>query len=125
MAAHNYQQQHLTERLAALDASVSAALTAGTSANTRRLYRSQVRVFDTWCRQHSLQALLATPVTVARYLTARAEAGAVIGTVSAARAAIGALHRAAGEADPSSSELVEVDPKNWTSKSSSISVFPV
>ena len=43
---------------------------------------------------------------MARYLTARAEAGAVVGTVRAARAAIGALHRAAGVPDPGSSELV-------------------
>ena len=106
MATANNTDQHLTERLAAIDAAVSAALTAGTSDNTRRLYRSQAHVFATWCRQHDLVALPATPVTVARYLTARAEAGAVVGTVRAARAAIGALHRAAGVPDPGSSELV-------------------
>ena len=105
MAITNPNQQ-LAAPGAALDAALSAALTAATSANTRRLYRSQARVFAAWCQLHGLQALPATPETVARYLTARAEAGAVVGTVRAARAAIGALHRAAGAADPASSELV-------------------
>ena len=88
METHTNPKQELAAPGAALDAALSAALSAATSANTRRLYRSQARVFADWCQLHGLQALPATPETVARYLTARAEAGA------------------AGAADPASSELV-------------------
>lgn len=77
---------------ATLDDAVARALAASLSDHTRRLYRSQGRMFARWCAAHGVSPLPATPETVARYLTARAEAGAKVGTVHTARAAIAAMH---------------------------------
>ena len=104
----------LPEASAALDAAVAAAIEAATSPNTRRMYRAQARVFGSWCDANGLAALPATLETVARYLTARAEAGAAVATVHAARSAIAAMHRAAGVTNPCDSEIVRITVRGLT-----------
>ena len=99
---------------AALDAAVAAAIEAAPSPDTRRMYRAQARVFGSWRDANGLAALPATPETVARYLTARAEAGAAVATVHAARSAIAAMHRAAAVANPCRSEIVRVTVRGLT-----------
>ena len=96
---------------AALDAAVAAAIEAATSPNTRRMYRAQARVFGSWCDANGLAALPAAPATAAKYLTARAEAGAAVATVHAARSA---MHRAADVANPCDSELVRITVRGLT-----------
>ena len=59
-------------QLAAADRGVADALTAVLSDNTRRTYDTQWRLFDEWCAQVGLRSLPADPLTVARYLAARA-----------------------------------------------------
>ena len=58
--------------LRAADRGVAAALTAVLSDNTRRVYGAQWRLYVDWCGDVGLRALPAEPLTVARYLAARA-----------------------------------------------------
>ena len=58
--------------LAAADRGVASSLEAVLSENTRRTYAAQWRIFDGWCDEVGLQSLPAEPLTVARYLAARA-----------------------------------------------------
>ncbi len=67
--------------LAAADRGVASSLEAVLSDNTRRTYAAQWRVFDDWCDQEGLRSLPAEPLTVARYLAARAGSGASIATL--------------------------------------------
>lgn len=99
---------------AALDGAVASAIAAATSDNTRRMYRAQAGRFADWCASNELDALPAAPETVARYLTARAEAGAKVATIQAARSAIAAMHRAAAVENPCDAELVRVTVRGLT-----------
>lgn len=91
-----------------LGAAVEAAVEAATSANTRRLYRAQAKLFAGWCAARGLAALPAAPETVAGWLADRAAGGAKVATVRAGRSAVSAMHRAAGAADPAASELARM-----------------
>lgn len=74
--------------------------------STRRAYRSDWRAFSAWCEAEGLEALPASPETVALYLTARA-GSCKPSTLSRALAAISEAHRAAGAASPRSSGPVK------------------
>ena len=67
--------------LAAADRGVADSLEAVLSENTRRTYDAQWRLFDDWCAEVGLASLPANPLTVARYLAARAGSGASIATL--------------------------------------------
>ncbi len=58
--------------LRAADQGVADALEAVLSNNTRRVYGAQWRLFNEWCADVGLRSLPAEPLTVARYLAARA-----------------------------------------------------
>ena len=58
--------------LHAADQGVSDALESVLSDNTRRVYGAQWRLFTDWCGDVGLTSLPAEPLTVARYLAARA-----------------------------------------------------
>ena len=60
--------------LRAADQGVADALESVLSDNTQRVYGAQWRLFTVWCDEVSLRALPAEPLTVARYLAARANA---------------------------------------------------
>ena len=49
-------------------------------------------MFEGWCYQVSLSALPAEPLTVARYLAARANSGASVATLRLATSAISQSH---------------------------------
>jgi len=51
------------------------------SAATRRAYRSDWRIFSAWCVARGLEALPAAPETVARFLSAQANAGVKASTI--------------------------------------------
>ena len=68
------------------------ALESVLSDNTRRVYGAQWRIFQGWCDEVGLQSLPAEPLTVARYLAARANAGASIATMRLATSAISKAH---------------------------------
>ena len=62
--------------LAAADRGVADSLESVLADNTRRTYDAQWRIFTGWCHEVGLSALPAEPLTVARYLAARAGSGA-------------------------------------------------
>lgn len=67
---------------------------------TLRGYRSDWADFGAWCRQMGLDALPATPETVAAYLAFLARADAAVGTMARRLSSIGHYHRAARLPDP-------------------------
>ena len=86
--------------LRAADQGVADALESVLSDNTQRVYQTQWRLFADWCDEMSLRALPAEPLTVARYLAARAGSGASIATLRLATSAITKVHEWAGTNRP-------------------------
>ena len=78
--------------LRAADQGVASALESVLSDNTKRVYGAQWKLFEGWCDEVGLQSLPAQPLTVARYLAARANSGASIATLRLATSAISKAH---------------------------------
>ena len=78
--------------LRAADQGVASALESVLSDNTRRVYAAQWGLFVDWCGEVGLPSLPAEPLTVARYLAARAGSGASIATLRLAASAIAKAH---------------------------------
>ena len=78
--------------LRAADQGVADALESVLSDNTQRVYGAQWRLFNDWCGDVGLRSLPAEPLTVARYLAARAGSGASIATLRLATSAIAKAH---------------------------------
>ena len=89
-----------TLALRAADRGVANALTSVLSDNTRRVYGAQWRLFESWCGDVDLRSLPAEPLTVARYLAARAGGGASIATLPLTTSAISKAHEWAGHESP-------------------------
>ena len=70
------------------------------SENTWRGYRSAWECFDTWCQEAHLNALPATPQTVAMFIAAEADKGWANATLEHRLAAIRVVHLGAGHASP-------------------------
>jgi site-specific recombinase XerD len=75
--------------------------------STRAAYRSDFAIFRTWCASRGVNALPATPETVAGFLAAQAEAGLAASTISRRGAAIRYAHKLAGHERPTNSEVVK------------------
>ncbi len=86
------RQPPSTPALRAADQGVADALEAVLSDNTKRVYGTQWGIFTGWCGDVDLTPLPAEPRTVARYLAARANAGASIATLRLATSAISKAH---------------------------------
>ena len=99
--------------LRAADRGVADALTSVLSDNTRRVYGTQWRIFTGWCDQVGLASLPAKPLTVARYLAARAGAGARIATMRLATSAISKAHEWAKLESPCRDPGVRASLKGW------------
>ncbi len=78
--------------LRATDRGVASSLESVLSDNTRRVYATQWRIFEGWCDEVRLTALPVEPLTVARYLAARAGSGASVATLPLATSAISKAH---------------------------------
>ena len=85
------------------DQGVASALESLLFGNTRRVYGVQWRLFNDWCDLVGLRALPAVPLTVARYLAARAGSGA----------AIAKAHESAGHDSPGRDRGVRASLKGW------------
>ena len=85
-------RQPAAPALRAADQGVADALESVLSDNTRRVYDAQWRLFNDWCADVGLRSLPAEPLTVARYLAARAGDGASIATMRLATSAIAKAH---------------------------------
>ena len=92
---------------------MAEALEAVLSDNTRRVYGAQWRIFDDWCAEVGLASLPAEPLTVARYLAARAGAGASIATLRLVTSAITKAHEWAGHDSPCKDRGVRAALKGW------------
>ena len=101
------------QALLAADQSVADALESVLSDNTRRVYQTQWKLFDDWCGDVGLRALPAEPLTVARYLAARAGSGASIATLRLATSAITKAHEWAGRESPGKDRGVRASLKGW------------
>ena len=99
--------------LRAVDQGVADALTSVLSDNTRRVYGAQWRIFAGWCDEVGLSSLPAEPLTVARYLAARAGSGASIATLRLAASAISKAHEWAKLESPCRDPGVRTSLKGW------------
>ena len=99
--------------LRAADQGVADALEGLLSDNTRRVYAAQWRLFVDWCGDVGLSSLPAEPLTVARYLAARAGDGASIATLRLATSAIAKAHEWAKLESPCKDRGVRASLKGW------------
>ena len=99
--------------LRAADRGVADALESVLSDNTNRVYGTQWRLFNEWCGEVGLRALPAEPLTVARYLAARAGSGASIATMRLASSAIAKAHEWAKLESPCRDPGVRASLKGW------------
>ena len=95
--------------LRAADQGVASAL----SDNTQRVYAAQWCIFTNWCGDVGLRPLPADPLTVARYLAARAGSGASIATMRLATSAITKAYEWAGQESPCKDRGVRAALKGW------------
>ena len=99
--------------LRAADQGVADSLESVLSDNTRRVYGAQRRLFTGWCDEVGLASLPTEPLTVARYLAARANAGASIATIRLATSAISKAHEWAKLESPCRDPGVRASLKGW------------
>ena len=100
-------------QLRAADRGVAQSLESVLSDNTRRVYGTQWQLFNDWCDEVGLRALPAQPLTVARYLAARAGSGASIATIRLATSAISKAHEWARLESPCRDPGVRASLKGW------------
>ena len=99
--------------LRAADQGVAESLESVLADNTRRTYDTQWRIFAGWCDEVGLSSLPAEPLTVARYLAARAGYGASIATLRLATSAISKAHEWAKLESPCRDPGVRASLKGW------------
>ena len=99
--------------LQAADQGVASSLESVLSDNTRRVYGTQWGLFEDWCHEVGLTSLPAEPLTVARYLAARARNGASIATLRLATSAISKAHEWAKLESPCRDPGVRASLKGW------------
>ena len=99
--------------LRAADQGVADSLESVLAGNTRRVYGTQWRLFTGWCHEVGLTSLPAEPLTVARYLAARANSGASIATLRLATSAISKAHEWAKVETPCRDPGVRASLKGW------------
>ena len=99
--------------LRAADQGVASSLESVLADNTRRVYGAQWRIFEGWCADVGLTSLPAEPLTVARYLAARANSGASIATMRLALSAIAKAHEWAKLESPCRDPGVRASLKGW------------
>ena len=99
--------------LRAADQGVADALESVLSDNTQRVYGTQWRLFVEWCDEVGLSALPAKPLTVARYLAARAGSGASMATLRLAASAIAKAHEWEKLESPCRDPGVRASLKGW------------
>ena len=102
-----------TPALRAADQGVADALESVLSDNTRRVYGTQWRIFTGWCDEMRLRSLPAEPLTVARYLAARANSGTNMATLRLVTSAISKAHEWAKLESPCRDPGVRASLKGW------------
>lgn len=90
-----------------LVASAREYAAAAKAIRTKQMYAAAWRTFTSWCETQGLPSLPAAPATVALYLTARANEGRKVATLSLELVAISQAHKAAGHPSPRSAAEVQ------------------
>jgi len=85
---------------------LAKALASSLAARTRYAYSNHWKAFEEWATKGDYSTAPATPKVVAAHLAKLAETASA-STLRVRRAAIGAVHRAAGLPDPTASEIVK------------------
>ena len=98
----------LPTRAAVEHAAIRSYVENEKAAGTRRAYRSDFRIFSTWCSDRDLSAVPATADTVAAFLAAEADAGVKTSTIGRRLAAISYAHELADAPSPTETSLVRV-----------------
>ena len=98
------------------DQGVASALESVLADNTRHVYGAQWRLFTEWSDSVGLHSLPAEPLTVARYLAARANAGGSIATMRLATSAIAKAHEWAKLESPTRDPAVRASLKGWSKR---------
>jgi site-specific recombinase XerD len=99
----------ITARLPSADVSRAACYAANHKAeSTHRAYQGDFALFQAWCAARGVPALPASPVSVAGFLAAEADAGKAASTIGRRCAAIRHFHRLAGHEPPTNAESVKV-----------------
>lgn len=112
MAAQELTTLHSADQAALLSVPQVSAVTrayleAAQAAATRRAYRADWRHFAAWCADRAVDALPATPETVADYVADSAAGGSSASTIGRRLAAVRSAHLAAGHpVSPTSAALV-------------------
>ena len=84
------------------------SLDSSVSDNTRTMYNSAWRAFEAWAQARAALAMPASPPLAAAYLTHLAEERRLsVATVKLHKAALAAIHKAAGHPDPTDNEPVK------------------
>ena len=95
----------LSTELAAVAEDAREYVRESVPASTRRAYTADWATFSEWCRQHRLPNLPASPSTVALFAADRAKSIRP-SSIRRALAAIGKMHKVAGQPNPCASEPV-------------------
>src|SRR5258708_20533167 len=77
------------------------------AAATRRAYGTDFAIFRAWCAERQLEALPASPATVAAFLAHEASRNVKASTIGRRTAAVRYAHKLAGLATPTDDELVK------------------
>lgn len=111
-----------TARIPPVQDDIAEYLECSISDNTRKAYRTLWRQFDSWCDFERIEAIPATPETVASYLIYMAKFGKKASTVNSACAAIRLAHQSGGAPDPTAAPLVKQTLKGIRRKHGTASV---
>ena len=101
------KKETVTLRTADQVASVRRYVAAASAPATRKAYSSDWRQFASWCSEHGLESLMATPATVASYVADQADAGKKVSTLERALVAIAKAHQLANTNDPTKHLVVK------------------
>ena len=92
-------RSHLSTDLEDLIEKANDLIRAAKAPSTRKAYQSDFRIFDSWCTQHGLSALPASPQTIALYIASCVVARLAPATIARRLASISKAHQAAGFED--------------------------
>lgn len=92
--------------VAELASAVEKNVEAAKAANTKRAYRGDWSRFETWCSEHGVKPLPASPAAVAAYATWLGEKGRKVSTIQRAVTAISQAHGLAKKPSPITNERV-------------------
>ncbi|WP_207384431.1 site-specific integrase [Legionella wadsworthii] len=93
-------QELIAKEYAKLDELIRDYMKQALSPSTVKFYGIDLRIFSGWCESMALDALPATPDTVARFLAQQASSGIKPATLTRRLAAIRMAHEANGFANP-------------------------